>query len=212
MSPEASSVVESLTVIDGSAASHKKLDDRLTPDQRVELHCWLENCDETYKTAGKRLLHEYGVDGITERQLRAWHQTRKVAAARVNLAQQAEASKELLMAKSDADTVEEAVVAVLINRAMEVVNQPKITPSFYREVVGLVVRLREQKISMERLALERARFELDVAELVMKHIDKLKESGALQIEDRGDAAKRIRAELFGKYSEQQLEAAGLIES
>jgi hypothetical protein len=35
---------------------------------------------------------------------------------------------------------------MLINRAMEVVNMPRITPSFYREVVGLVVRLREQKI------------------------------------------------------------------
>ena len=32
---------------------------------------------------------------------------------------------------------------MLINRAMEVVNQDKITPSLYREVVGLVVRLRE---------------------------------------------------------------------
>src|SRR5205085_1048067 len=53
---------------------------------------------------------------------------------------------------------------------MEVVTQDKITPSLYREVVGLVVRLREQKISMERLRLERARFELDVADLVMKHI------------------------------------------
>lgn len=61
----------------------------------------------------------------------------------------------------------------------------KITPSLYR-----VVRLREQKISMERLRLERARFELDVADLVMNHIDKLKSSGVLQIEDRGEAAKK----------------------
>ena len=94
------------------------------------------------------------------------------------------------MAGTDADIVEEAVIAMLINRAMEVVNQDKITPSLYREVVGLVVRLREQKISMERLRLERARFELDVAELVMKHLEKLKASGVLQVEDRGEAAKK----------------------
>src|ERR1041385_812465 len=110
---------------------------------------------------------------------------------------------------TDADSVEDAVVAMLINRAMEVVNMPKITPSFYREVVGLVVRLREQKISMERLKLERARFELDVADLVMKHIDKLKASGALQVEDRGEAAKKIRETMFGKYTKEQLEAAAL---
>src|SRR3954469_24897982 len=93
-------------------------------------------------------------------------------------------------------------------RATKVVNMPKIT-SFYREVVGLVVRLREQKISMERLKLERARFELDVADLVLKHIDKLKESGVLQIEDRGEAAKKIRELMFGKYTKEQLEAAAL---
>src|SRR3954470_919756 len=78
--------------------------------------------------------------------------------------------QEIVMAGSDAETVEDAVVTMLINRAIEVVNMPKITPSFYREVVGLVVRLREQKISMERLKLERACFELDVADLVMKHL------------------------------------------
>jgi hypothetical protein len=111
------------------------------------------------------------------------------------------------MAGADADTVEDAVIATLINRAMEVVTQDKITPSLYREVVGLVVRLREQKISMERLRLERARFELDVADLVMKHIDKLKESGALQLEDRTEAAKKIREQMFGKYTKEQLEAA-----
>jgi hypothetical protein len=40
---------------------------------------------------------------------------------------------------------------------------------------------------MERLRLEPARFELDIAELVMKHIDKLKSFGVLQIEDHGDS-------------------------
>jgi hypothetical protein len=83
----------------------------------------------------------------------------------------------------------------------------QVTPSLYREVVGLVVRLREQRISMERLKLERARFELDAADLVMKHLDKLKTSGALQIEDRGEAAKKIREQIFGKYTREQMEAA-----
>jgi hypothetical protein len=32
----------------------------------------------------------------------------------------------------------------------------------------------------------------------MKHLDKLKASGALHIEDRGEAAKKIREQLFGK--------------
>jgi len=83
----------------------------------------------------------------------------------------------------------------------------KIICSFYREVVGLVVRLREQKMSMERLKLERARFELDVADLVMKHLDKLKASGVLQIEDRTEAARKMREQIFGKYTKEQLEAA-----
>lgn len=38
--------------------------------------------------------------------------------------------------------------------------------------------------------------ELDVVD----RLDKRKASGALQIEDRSEAAKRIREELFGKYS------------
>jgi hypothetical protein len=66
-----------------------------------------------------------------------------MAIAKVNLPEQTEGAKELLMSGTDANTVEEAVIAMLINRAMEVVNQDKITPSLYREVVGLVVRLRE---------------------------------------------------------------------
>jgi hypothetical protein len=33
--------------------------------------------------------------------------------------------------------------------------------------------------------------------------------GVLQIEDRGEAAKKIRESIFGKYTKQQLEAAAL---
>ena len=62
---------------------------------------------------------------------------------------------------------------------------------------------------MERLKLELARFEFDVADLVLKHLDKLKASGALQIEDRCEAAKKIREELFGKYTKEQLDATAL---
>ena len=43
----------------------------------------------------------------------------------------------------------------------------------------------------------------------MKHIDKLKSSSALQIEDRSEAAKKIRETMFGKYTREQLEAAVL---
>jgi hypothetical protein len=170
---------------------------------------WLEDHEESYTTAGLPIAREFGVKGISRAMLVKFHQTRRVAAAKRNLAQQAEAAQEIVMTGSDAETVEDAVVAMLINRAMEVVNQDKITPSLYREVVGLVVRLREQRISMERLRLERARFELDVADLVMKHLDKLKSSGVLQLEDRGEAAKKIRDMMFGKYTKEQLEAAQL---
>jgi hypothetical protein len=65
---------------------------------------------------------------------------------------------------------------------------------------------------MERLRLERARFELDVADLVMKHLDQLKSSGALQIEDRGEAAKKLRELMFGRYTKEQIEAATLAAS
>ena len=40
----------------------------------------------------------------------------------------------------------------------------------------------------------------------MKHIDKLKECGVLQLEGRTEAAKKIREQMFGKYSKEQLEA------
>jgi hypothetical protein len=43
---------------------------------------------------------------------------------------------------------------------------------------------------MERVRLECARFELEVADLVMKHIEKVKSSGVLHVEDRGEAAKK----------------------
>ena len=60
------------------------------------------------------------------------------------------------------------------------------------------------------LKLERARFELDAADLVMKHMDKLKSSGTLQIENRSEAAKKIREQLFGKSTKEQMETASLI--
>ena len=40
-------------------------------------------------------------------------------------------------------------------------------------------------------------------------IARFKASGALQIEDRSEAAKRIREELFGKYTKAQLDAVAL---
>jgi hypothetical protein len=55
----------------------------------------------------------------------------------------------------------------------------------------------------------RSRSELDVAELILKHLDKLKSPGVLQLEDRGEATKKIRSVMFGKYTKEQLEAAVL---
>ena len=206
MSPEAAKFADDLATIDSSEDS--PLDAALTAEQRAKVFAWIEDREEDLTSAVKRIFSEYGVK-VAKDGIRRVYQKRKTAVARRNLREQAEAAKEILMAGTDADTVEEAVIAMLINRAMEVVNQDKITPSLYREVVGLVVRLREQRISMERLRLERARFELDVADLVMKHLDKLKSSGVLQLEDRGEAAKKIRDMMFGKYTKEQLEAAQL---
>lgn len=208
MSPEAAELNETLT--DATADKPSPLD-AITPEQRAKVFRWIEDREEDLTSAAKRVFAEFGVK-ISKHALREFYQARKTHLSRRNLREQAEAAREIVIAGSDADTVEEAVIATLINRAMEVVSQDKITPSLYREVVGLVVRLREQKISMERLRLERARFELDVADLVMKHLDKLKSSGVLQIEDRGEAARKIRETMFGKYTKEQLEAAALTSS
>jgi hypothetical protein len=43
----------------------------------------------------------------------------------------------------------------------------------------------------------------------MKHIDKLKASGSLHLEDRREAAENIRETIFGKYTKEQIEAATL---
>jgi hypothetical protein len=43
----------------------------------------------------------------------------------------------------------------------------------------------------------------------MKQLNKHKSSGVLQIEDCGEAAKKIRVMMFGKYTKEQLEAAAL---
>lgn len=210
MTTEAATVVESSVTLDTlGKPTGCAIDRELTPAQRVELLTWLEDNQESHKSAVKRIVREWGVSCIGERQVAAWHQRRRVTIAKRNLAENAIAAREVVLANSDSESVEDAVVAQLINRSMEVVNAPKITPSHYREVVGLVVRLREQNIAKERLRIERARFELDVAELVMKHLDKLKDSGVLQIEDRGEAARKIRDQLFGKYTRDQLDAAAL---
>jgi hypothetical protein len=207
MTPEAAKLADDLATLD-SIDDANPLDTGLTAEQRAKVLAWIEDREEDLTSSVKRIFAEFGVK-VSKDAVRRFYQARKMAIARRNLREQAEAAKEIVMSGTDADTVEEAVIAMLINRAMEVVNADKITPSLYREVVGLVVRLREQKISMERLRLERARFEFDVADLVMKHLDKLKASGVLQIEDRGEAAKKIRLEIFGKYTRQQLEAANL---
>ena len=41
----------------------------------------------------------------------------------------------------------------------------------------------------------------------MKHIEKFRSSGSLQIDDRGEAAKEIREVLFGTHTKEKLEAA-----
>ena len=208
MSPEAAVCTENLIAAQSpnSDTTTCPLDSGLTAEQRARVFAWIEDREEDLTSSVKRIFAEFGLK-VSKQQVRAFYQKRKMAVARINLREQAEAARELLMAGADADTVEDAVIATLINRAMEVVTQDKITPSLYREVVGLVVRLREQKISMERLRLERARFELDVADLVMKHLDKLKASGVLEVEDRNEAARKIRETMFGKYTKEQLDAA-----
>jgi hypothetical protein len=90
---------------------------------------------------------------------------------------------------------------------MELLIADETGPSLSREAVALFVRLRKQRIN--GTPPERARFELDVADLVMKHLDKLKSFGALHIEDRAEAAKKIREQMFGKYTREQLEAAAV---
>lgn len=213
MTPDAAKAVEAGVTIDAlGKPTTCAIDRELTPSQRVALLTWLEDCQESHETAVHRIYREWGVNSIGERQIAAWHQRRRVTIAKRNLAENAIAAREVVLANSDTESVEDAVVAQLINRSMEVVNAAKITPSHYREVVGLVVRLREQNIAKERLKLERMRFELDVADLVMKHIDKLKSSGALQLEDRSEAAKRIREELFGRYTPEHIEAVALATS
>jgi hypothetical protein len=210
MSPEAASIVESSVTVESLGKKSTCVIDReLTPSQRIELLTWLEDAQESHETAVKRMGREWGVNNIGVRMVAAWHQRRRVTIAKRNLAEQAIAAREIVLAKSDAESVEEAVVAQLINRSMEVVTAEKITPSHYREVVGLVVRLREQNIAKERLRIERARFELDVAEMVLKHIDKLKASGALDVEDKGEAVRKVREALFGRYTSEQIEAASL---
>jgi hypothetical protein len=39
-----------------------------------------------------------------------------------------------------------------------------------------------------------------VSVVSVKHLDKLKSSGVLQIENRGEVAKKIRELMFGKYA------------
>ena len=54
--------------------------------------------------------------------------------------------------------------------------------------------------------------ELDVANLVMEHIDKLKSSGVLQIKGRREPPKRIAKQSPVNVTEKQLEAAVLAAS
>jgi hypothetical protein len=180
MSPEAAHYTENLIAAQGTDIDPETspLDVHLTAEQRAKVLTWIEDREEDLTSSVKRIFAEFGVK-VSKIAVRAFYQKRKIAIARINLREQAEAAKEVMMAGADADTVEDAVIATLINRAMEVVTQDKITPS------------------------------LDVADLVMKHIDKLKSSGVLQIEDRGEAAKKIRETMFGKYTKEQLEAAAL---
>ena len=145
MSPKAAAYTENLIAAQAASTDPDPsgLDAGLTAEQRAKVFSWIEDREEDLTSSVKRIFAEFGLK-VSKQQVRAFYQKRKMAVARVNLREQAEAAKELLMAGADADTVEDAVIATLINRAMEVVTQDKITPSLYREVVGLVVRLREQ--------------------------------------------------------------------
>ena len=59
-------------------------------------------------------------------------------------------------------------------------------------------------IHVSRAGIRNVTVKATPTDLVMKHIDKLKSSGGLQIEDRSEAAKKMRKLMFGKYAKEQL--------
>jgi hypothetical protein len=83
-------------------------------------------------------------------------------------------------------------------------------PSLFREVVGLVVRLREQRI-MERLKLERARFEPTSPTSFSNTSTNSKLLARFISKTAVKLPKKIRETMFGKYTKEQIEAAHLAE-
>ena len=142
MSPEAAHYTENLIAAQGTDIDPETspLDVHLTAEQRAKVLTWIEDREEDLTSSVKRIFAEFGVK-VSKIAVRAFYQKRKMAIARVNLREQAEAAKEVIMAGADADTVEDAVIATLINRAMESSHPGQKHAQPLVRSVGLVVRL-----------------------------------------------------------------------
>jgi hypothetical protein len=115
MSPEAAQYTENLIAAQGADIDPESspLDAHLTAEQRAKIFAWIEDREEDLTSSVKRIFAEFGVK-VSKIAVRAFYQKRKIAIARINLREQAEAAKEVIMAGADADTVEDAVIATLI--------------------------------------------------------------------------------------------------
>src|SRR6476620_4786706 len=80
------------------------LDAGLTAEQRAKVFAWIEDREEDLTSSVKRIFAEFGVK-VSKIAVRAFYQKRKIAIARINLREQAQAAKEVIMAGADADTV-----------------------------------------------------------------------------------------------------------
>src|SRR4051794_14812707 len=107
MSPEALAYTENLIAAQGAAPDpdSSPLDAHLTPEQRAKVFNWIEDREEDLTSSVKRIFSEFGVR-VSKDAVRRFYQARKTAIAKVNLREQTEAAKELLMSGTDADTVE----------------------------------------------------------------------------------------------------------
>src|SRR5207253_7575486 len=98
MSPEAAQYTENLIAAQGADIDPESspLDAHLTAEQRAKVFAWIEDREEDLTSSVKRIFADFGVK-VSKIAVRAFYQKRKMAIARINLREQAEAAKEVIM-------------------------------------------------------------------------------------------------------------------
>lgn len=172
------------------------LETKLTEPQQAQLAEWLLSGIQ-YERARVMVQEEFGVTAAIAQYSRFWQSVcaplliaRRHRAAQTSDAIAAEAA-------ARPGQFDQATIDAIKQKSFELAINPSADPNDVRSLFGLILKVRDQDMSREQLALDRERFEFDAVKRCLAHLPDLRAIAADPALDDQARLTAARQRLFG---------------